>query len=579
MAYRYIVLLDAPTHTRSADDATDDTRFARLGLNTCIRLGRSAIHLSADTPFCQLADGSVVVGHLFARTGVTLSDVLDDGTCGSSKALRSAVLERCWGDYLLLQREEVTGRLSTFRDPSGGVPCVYRADDGSTFITSDISLAITLGLYTRQVDWDFIAHCLSFPTHKATRSGLEGISELPPGCTLTLDGARSSMTSDWNPWRFVAHDARYDDHAEAARTVREAVSSTVNTWIDIDRSTLVELSGGLDSSIVAISLQGRDSRVALCSLKTPIAGTDERIYAQQVADQLQLPLDVLDLGVENVTVDPVPPPSSVAPRMGVLQHAVSDVLAAAGERHQVNSHLSGAGGDTVFCYLSSGSPAADALRARGLVAWAKAVNDLATLHNCTFWRAGGLSLKKLRSSRAPLLRPDLTFVNSLHVAHTPERHPWFDIPPGVLPGDRERVIGLAGTQIFRDITPRSGGRPVRMPLLSQPVMEAALKTPTWMWFAGGRNRAVARDAFADVLPARVLERRSKGTFAGYLGAIYQRKRNEIRTLLMSGHLRERQLLDAGALERVLSEQTPPKDQQYLRILSLCMVESWIRHQN
>ncbi|PBJ81798.1 hypothetical protein CMZ84_14000 [Lysobacteraceae bacterium NML93-0399] len=176
------------------------------------------------------------------------------------------------------------------------------------------------------------------------------------------------MTSDWNPWRFVAHDARYDDHAEAARTVREAVSSTVNTWVDLDHSALVELSGGLDSSIVAISLQGRDSHVALCSLKTPIAGTDERIYAQQVADQLQLPLDVLDLGVEDVTVDPLPPPSSVAPRMGVLQHAVSDVLAAAGKRHQVNSHLSGAGGDTVFCYLSNASPAVDALRTRGLAA-------------------------------------------------------------------------------------------------------------------------------------------------------------------------------------------------------------------
>lgn len=579
MACRYLMLVDGPDFADSSEATAYETHFARVGLSRCVLLGRSRIYFSTDTPVSPLAGGGVVIGHLFARSGAALKDALDPAAHKPIEALRSAVLEHCWGDYLLLHESKETGRPSIFRDPSGGIPCVYRVDNSAVFITSDISLAAALGLYTRQVDWDFIAHCLSFPTHKAERSGLAGIRELPPGCTLTLNGAQASVTSDWNLWRFVARDARYDNQATAARSIRDAVTSVVRTWIDSDGSSLVELSGGLDSSIVAVSTQGTDSHVVLSSLKTPIPGTDERIYAQQVADQLQLPLDVLDLGLEAVTVNPVPPTNSVAPRMGVLQHAVSDLLAAAGEHHRVNSHLSGAGGDTVFCYLSSASPAVDALRTKGLLAWARTVNDLATLHNCTFWRAGGLSLKKLRASRAPLLRPDLSFVDPSRVALTPERHPWFDVPQDTLPGDRERVVGLAGTQIFRDITPRSGGRPVRMPLLSQPVMEAALRTPTWMWFAGGRNRAIARDAFADVLPARVLERRSKGTFAGYLGAIYQRNRREIRTLLMSGHLREHLLLEVPALERVLSEDAPPKDQQYLRILSLCMVESWLRHQD
>ncbi|MFC3716519.1 asparagine synthase-related protein [Luteimonas soli] len=575
MACRYIALIADPRRGDQPPDAAVTATLARLGLRTRFAVGRTTVHLSSDTPARSIEGAGVLIGHLFARSPSSADARTALGHCSSSAAVRKRILAECWGDYLLIQATADGEGVSLLRDPSGGIPAVYSLKDGSGFITSDVSLATALGLCNREVDWEFVAHCLAFPTHKARRTALAGISELPAGCTLSVLRGHARVEPAWNPWDFVAAAARHEDPAAAASGIRNAVTSAVHAWAETDRSVLLELSGGLDSSIVAAALKGTEADITLCTLKTPVPGTDERQYARQVADHLGLPLSVEDLGFDTADIHSASPESAAAPRMGVLQQAVGSVMASAAERHGVESHLSGAGGDTVFCYLSSAAPATDALRTKGTAAWASAVRDLAVLHRCTLWKAGRLSLKKLATRPPPLLRPDHTFVNPSRVASDPERHPWFDVPANALPGDRERVAGLAGAQIFRDIAPR-GCRHMRMPLMSQPVVEAALRTPTWMWIAGGRNRAVARDAFADVLPAGILARQSKGTFAGYLGALHQRHRHLIRRLLLTGMLQDRQMLDADAVSRYLAHEAPPKDRGYLRILSLCMIENWLR---
>lgn len=118
-----------------------------------------------------------------------------------------------------------------------------------------------------------------------------------------------------------------------------------------------------------------------------------------------------------------------------------------------------------------------------------------------------------------------------------------------------------------------------LPLLSQPVVEACLRVPTWMWIAEGRNRSVARAAFADVLPSVILNRRSKGSYLGFFAAVYKRGRMQMLDLLATGHLRARGLLDIKAIEYVVRNDLPPNESSFVRIFDLCMVENWLRHQH
>jgi asparagine synthase (glutamine-hydrolysing) len=159
-----------------------------------------------------------------------------------------------------------------------------------------------------------------------------------------------------------------------------------------------------------------------------------------------------------------------------------------------------------------------------------------------------------------------------------DAHPWFDTPANALPGDQERISDLVGTQSYRDGIARSARWPMRYPLLSQPVMEACLSVPTWMWITGGRNRSIARSAFSNSLPSSILNRRSKGTYARYYAAIYEQFRDHLLSFLMDGVLASRGVLDLDELRREAASGHHPEHPLNLRVFDLCMVENWIRHQ-
>ncbi|SFK49904.1 asparagine synthase (glutamine-hydrolysing) [Rhodanobacter glycinis] len=466
------------------------------------------------------------------------------------------------------------------RAPSaaGNLPCVWSIKDGAGFLTSDISLALQALLYRKQVNWDFIAHRLRYPDIKTERTGLADLFELLPGCSLRTSGTEVSIRQAWSPWNFVAREQRYRDLRDAANQVLHAVESAVRAWMSVDRSILLELSGGLDSSIVAACLRNCHAHVTCCNLVTPVPGVDEQQYARQVAEQLGVELHAEHLSFDKARFNFTPPPDSVIPAMGPLQYVVDEVMEAAAKHHGATAYYSGGGGDSVFCYLRTAAPSADAWRAHSFGDAITAVRNLASLHQCTFWKAGRLTLSKLRRPPQSPFHQDPTFLapSSAHVE--PEAHPWFAAPMNALPGDRERIFDLAGNQLFESQAARKYRRPLRFPLLTQPVMEACLRAPSWMWIAGGRNRAVARTAFSDRLPPDVLNRQSKATYMSYLGAMYERNKHQIEDFLLSGRLESQGLLDTRAISSFFSRPLPPRDRTFLRMFDLCMVENWVRHQ-
>lgn len=567
--YRFLALLPGhdPDERARIGAALRDT-----GLPRVVSLDGLDIHACDRTPVVQLSPTTALVGHAFGH---------DDQPARIPNARADATvrhaLDTCWGEYLLLCRhDDDPSALTVLRDPSGGVDCTYSLQDG--FLTSDITIAEHLGLFRRSIDWDFIGGSLQYPHLKCGRTGLSGLRELLPGCRLDIRDGAASTQPVWDPWRFVASPHRHHKRADAQAEVRHAVSRAVRRWARTDASVLVELSGGLDSSVVAACLGDVEARVACCNLITPVPGADERRYAVPMADLLGVGLEVRSLGFDQPLFDAPPPRHAVAPSTWFLQHAANALKASVGEALDVDSFYSGGGGDTVFCYTKTAAPAADAFRERGVVAGLRAVHDLAELHQCTVWKAGRLALRKLRAPPKPPRRPDRSFLPAELPPEPLPAHPWFKAPEGALPGDRERVFDLAGTQVFRDGIGRSARRHLRMPLLSQPVVEACLKVPSWMWIDGGRNRAVARDAFADRLPPTVLHRRSKGTFMNYSGAMFRRNRDRLRDYLLGGALRARGLVDADALQHFFDAPASPDGDGFMRIFDLCAVESWVRHQ-
>jgi asparagine synthase (glutamine-hydrolysing) len=518
---------------------------------------------------------------MFFRDGTPIADAEQLPDFADPAQARKYIVQNCWGPYLLLQPEVEGGGIAVLRNPSasGDIPCFYSIRSGTGFITSDISLPVQLGVYHRKIDWNVISHRLLYPQLKSARTALSDIQELLPGCILRLERSRIATHAAWSPWSFVAPGFRHSNPKEAAAEVRYAVSSAVKALANMGHAILLELSGGLDSSIIGACLQNSNARVVCTTLVTTVPGADERHYAAQIAHQLGVELQAATLRLDEARFDFAIPPQCTMPRIGTIQHAVDEAMLAAGCRNDVDSFFSGGGGDTVFSYLETAAPAADAFRERGAMACLAAARDLATLHGCTFWKAGQLTIRKLWQP-PPMARGPERFLLTQNVTDTPpDRHPWDEPPTGAFPGDRERIRGLATCQVYRDSLARGIPLAMHMPLLCQPVVEACLRAPSWMWIAGGQNRAVARAAFADLLPVDILKRRSKGTFMGYIGAVYRRNREQMRDYLMTGQLQAHGLLDADALRYLMANDLPPRGRPFIRIFDLCMIENWIRRQS
>lgn len=578
MSYPYLALIDCDLRSRQRRNLDQHPALFESGLTKSCELGPIQLFTAARTPTVRLGNSAILIGHAFLYNGNEISKDNRIALHVDHSRFHEYFASNYWGSYLLFQYVPGTDVCTVTRDSEGGIACLHSLSQGRGFITSDIRLPVRAGLCQRQTDWQFIAHRLIYPQIKTTRTGFKGVRELLPGCRLTVDSRSAEQDPLWSPWPHVSPERRYRSIDQAAEAVREAIDGVIRAWARTDHRVLMELSGGLDSSIVAASLGRTGANVSCCTYTTPVPGADERSYAWAVARLLDFRLDVQALPLEDACLSFPTGSDLPTARVGILQNAADRIMEQAAARHDTVSYMSGAGGDTAFCFLPTAAPAADALRQRGPFAALTAITELAEMHQCTSWRAARLTVRKLFKSPITPYLPCPHLLGPAVVGCDPERHPWLDIPRDAVSGDRERIVALAVAQTYREGAPRGSDRHLRFPLLSQPVTEATLRAPSWMWISGGRNRALARMAYADSLPSVVISRKSKGTFTAYVGALFHRNKAALREFLLDGELGARGFIDHDALKVYLDQDVTHRDDNFHQTLELCAVENWVRHQ-
>lgn len=518
-----------------------------------------------DLPLRPIAEGrGFVLGHVFDGSGTPAAEpVRSDLSRGEAERL----VRQVWGSYVAVTWQG--HRLAALRDPSGGLACYHAEADGAVYLTSVPHLLIDCGLIPVELDWPAIANSLTRQRMRGPATAIRGIREVLPGTLLTFGREHIATFEIWDPWRHAAQSTA----GEAAERLEHVLSATLRAWARTTRRPLIEVSGGLDSAVVAAGIAAAAPGASLITFAAGPGDADETGYAKAIAEHLGLELEIAAPRLEEVDLTRSLSGNLPRPNARAFTQAADAQSLRHGRSIGADAFVSGGGGDDVFCYLRTVLPAIDRLQAEGWRAMAQTARHIAVMNHSTYWEALSRIARRLLRGRSGKPPGELMLLKAEHVITDLLAEP-DPVDRPIPPGKADHVRGLLTIQNFLEGHARVQHAPILSPLLSQPIVECCLSIPSWRWCDDGRNRAVARQAFARHLPRIVIERRSKGGFDGFCARLLQINRALIRDMLADGHLARQGLLDREAVDRAIRNPSPPAD-TITRLLSLVDVESWV----
>lgn len=565
MRPRYVIILGRGLP--SADIAS------QLGLTLAVDRP-DVCALVAGNCRCYRLDDGYVIGTLFPRFGPARAlevAQLDGGGADSADAAETRLLGRYWGSYLAFSRTKSGHRL--LRDPSGALPCYYAETTFGLVLASDMDLLLAAGGLVPEVGWLALVRHLYLRGLPSPETCLRGVEELLPGFSLDVLGGTVDQRMLWSPWTH-AQAEQTAEPPDAVR-LRRAVKTSVAAQTDRGGRLLVSVSGGLDSSIVAACLVQAGRDVHCVTMFTGDPAGDERVYARELCRHLNLPLIERAYRVEDVDIDAAMSPHLPRPIGRTLAQAYERAHLEVAADIGADMFVTGNGGDNVFGFSQSAAAVTDFHLRHGL-----AFGLLRTLRDvCRQTESSPLTVLRaafrLRRRGYVWLNGPMFLDPATLVALAPQilHQPWLNAPAGIGPGKAAHVAGLLRVQQLLE-PGRSRFAPVIAPLISQPVMEVCLAIPSWRWREGGRDRAVARAAFSDDLPAAIVGRRSKSGPDGFSAIILRQHRAAIRERLLDGAMARNGVVDRKSIEARFADPRPFSGEEQGRLLDLVDTEAW-----
>jgi asparagine synthase (glutamine-hydrolysing) len=444
---------------------------------------------------------------------------------------------RLHGDFAFAFWDSRRRRLLLARDFLGGRPLHYSRGRGFFAFASMPKGLHTLPEIPPAPDREAVAGFLALIPEDGSETFFRGIEKVRAGEIVEVTGGGLQATRWWRPSLEPLRLKGSDEYADA---LREHFDRAVAVRLRGSESAVAaHLSGGLDSSSVAATaarLMAPSGGRVLAFTGVPREGYDASEVKNAFADESHHAAEVAAMypNMDHVLVRNGGSPFANLDRMfflferpflnlcnGVWMHRILDVAQQRGHRVL----LSGARGNMSFSYdgmplltqlLSSGRLLSLARESLALVRNGTRVGTVAAQALGPFvpvpmWRAiGRLRGKGRRLSDYTAIGPDAE--RAFRIA---ERGAERGLDPSYRPRrhsleTRLWALRRADTGNYNKGSLAGWGIDVRDPTADRRLIEFCLTVPMDQYLHHGIRRALARTAFADRLPARIVNERLKG---------------------------------------------------------------------
>lgn len=188
-------------------------------------------------------------------------------------------------------------RLTLLRDPFGVRSLYYTEHRGTFYFASELKQLLAVPGLPREIDDAAVHKYLTFSFVPGEDTPLKGVRRLLPRRVATFENGRLAVAQYFELRE--ALDARLADRADAARLIGTLCKAAVAKRLNGGENIGLFLSGGLDSSAVALWLKDAGANVRAFSLDFGEPNVEQE-RAREVADLLGIPLQLVPVGGEDL---------------------------------------------------------------------------------------------------------------------------------------------------------------------------------------------------------------------------------------------------------------------------------------
>ncbi len=488
------------------------------------------------------------------------------------KKMGTNAISQLRGMFAFALWDEFNRRLVLARDRFGIKPLYYTIQDGVLYFASE-QKALLPFLPSISTNPAAFAEYLTFQYTITGSTMFDGIEQLMPGHFMTIQNGSIQTTQYW--------DVKYEvDYSWTPESAEERLHELIDESVDLHLRSDVEvgsyLSGGVDSSLIAILAAGNSNfgGKGFHGRFTDYPGYDESAFARDASNAFNGDLRTIDITAQDFEDNirkviwhldqPTAGPGSF-PQYMVSALASQDVKVV----------LGGQGGDEIFggyaryliAYFEQSIKAAiDGTYKNGnyVVTIESIIPNLGILQEYKplmqeFWREGLFGPLDERFFRLVNRSTDMqsevqwdsldmnsvkeSFLNIFNSQANVRKEAYFDSMTHF-----EFKTLLPALLTVEDRMSMAHGLESRVPLLDHRIVEFAATVPADLKFPGGRLKHLLRNSYRETLPNSILERRDKMGFPVPLKEWFgDELKPFVSDILSNMHSKQRDYLNTGEI--------------------------------